>query len=66
MEAKKSSVKQVVAILLLVIGLAAGVFGVLGLVGGGGMDPYEARESVVYVTSTVQGPKMCIRDSSIT
>ncbi len=56
MEAKKSSVKQVVAILLLVIGLAAGVFGVLGLVGGGGMDPYEARESVVYVTSTVQGP----------
>ena len=43
MEAKKSSSKQVVAILLLVIGLAAGVFGVLGLVGGGGMDPYEAR-----------------------
>ena len=30
MEAKKSSSKQVVAILLLVIGLAAGVFGVLG------------------------------------
>ena len=43
MEAKKSSGKQVVAILLLVIGLAAGVFGVLGLVGGGGTDPYEAR-----------------------
>ena len=42
MEAKKSSSKQVVAILLLVIGLAAGVFGVLGLVGGGGTDPYEA------------------------
>ena len=49
MEAKKSSGKQVVAILLLVIGLAAGVFGVLGLVGGGGMDPYEARNGVVYV-----------------
>lgn len=31
MEAKKTSSKQVVAILLLVIGLIAGVFGVLGL-----------------------------------
>ena len=51
MEAKKSSSKQVVAILLLVIGLAAGVFGVLGLVGGGGTDPYEARKSVVMVYS---------------
>ena len=49
MEAKKTSSKQVVAILLLVIGLIAGVFGVLGLVGGGGMDPYEARNGVVYV-----------------
>lgn len=49
MEAKKSSGKQVVAILLLVIGLAAGVFGVLGLVGGGGMDPYEARNGVVMI-----------------
>ena len=35
MEAKKTSSKQVVAILLLVIGLIAGVFGILGLVGGG-------------------------------
>ena len=49
MEAKKSSGKQVVAILLLVIGLAAGVFGVLGLVGGGGTDPYEARNGVVMI-----------------
>lgn len=49
MEAKKSSSKQVVAILLLVIGLAAGVFGVLGLVGGGGTDPYEARNGVVMI-----------------
>ena len=63
MEAKKSSSKQVVAILLLVIGLAAGVFGVLGaagvfgvlgLVGGGGTDPYEARKSVVMVYSYLQ------------
>ena len=49
MEAKKTSSKQVVAILLLVIGLIAGVFGILGLVGGGGMDPYEARNGVVYI-----------------
>ena len=53
MEAKKSSGKQVVAILLLVIGLAAGVFGVLGLVGGGGMDPYEARNGIVMVRGTI-------------
>ena len=31
MEAKKTSSKQVVAILLLVIGLIAGVFGILAL-----------------------------------
>ena len=54
MEAKKSSSKQVVAIMLLVIGLAAGVFGVLGLVGGGGTDPYEALKSVVMVYSYLQ------------
>ena len=54
MEAKKSSGKQVVAILLLVIGLAAGVFGVLGLVGGGGMDPYEARNGVVMIGTIAQ------------
>ena len=53
MEAKKTSSKQVVAILLLVIGLAAGVFGVLGLVGGGGMDPYEARKGIVMVRGTI-------------
>lgn len=54
MEAKKTSSKQVVAILLLVIGLAAGVFGVLGLVGGGGMDPYEARNGVVMIGTIAQ------------
>ena len=53
MGAKKSSGKQVVAILLLVIGLAAGVFGILGLVGGGGMDPYEARKGIVMVRGTI-------------
>ena len=53
MEAKKSSSKQVVAILLLVVGLIAGVFGVLGLVGGGGTDPYEARNGIVYVKGTI-------------
>ena len=57
MEAKKTSSKQVVAILLLVIGLAAGVFGVLGLVGGGGMDPYEARNGVVYVQAVAYDDK---------
>ena len=54
MEAKKTSSKQVVAILLLVIGLIAGVFGILGLVGGGGMDPYEARNGVVMIGTMAQ------------
>lgn len=53
MEAKKTSSKQVVAILLLVIGLAAGVFGVLGLVGGSKMSPYEARQGVVMVRGII-------------
>ena len=50
MEAKKSSSKQVVAILLLVIGLAAGVFGVLGLVGGGGTDPMRRARASSWCT----------------
>ena len=50
MEAKKSSGKQVVAILLLVIGLAAGVFGVLGLVGGGGTDPMRRARASSWCT----------------
>lgn len=53
MEAKKTSSKQVVAILLLVIGLIAGVFGILGLVGGRGMSPYEARQGVVMVRGII-------------
>lgn len=50
MEAKKTSSKQVVAILLLVIGLIAGVFGILGLVGGAAwilMRP--ATELYIYI-----------------
>ena len=53
MEAKKTSSKQVVAILLLVIGLIAGVFGILGLVGGSSMTPYEARQGVVMVRGII-------------
>ena len=54
MEAKKSSSKQVVAILLLVIGLAAGVFGVLGLVGGGGTDLLKDAQEAHGPCVTVQ------------
>lgn len=54
MEAKKVSKKQIVAIILIVAGLVGIVFGVLGLVGGGGKDPYDVRKSVVMAYSYIQ------------
>lgn len=54
METSKTSKKQVTAIILLVAGLIFAVFGILGLAGGSGMDPYEARNSVVMVYSYLQ------------
>lgn len=53
METKKASSKQITAIILLVVGLVFVVFGVLGLAGGGSMDPYEARNGIVMVYATV-------------
>lgn len=54
MGTKKATGKQITAILLLVVGMIFSVFGVLGLASGGGMDPYEARNSVVMVYSYLQ------------
>jgi len=54
MRTKKATGKQITAILLLVVGMIFSVFGVLGLASGGGMDPYEARNSVVMVYSYLQ------------
>ena len=54
METSKTSKKQITAIILLVAGLIFAVFGILGLAGGSGMDPYEARNSVVMVYSYLQ------------
>ena len=51
MGTKKATGKQITAILLLVVGMIFSVFGVLGIASGGGMDPYEARNSVVMVYS---------------
>lgn len=47
--------KQVVALVLAAAGLAALVFGIFGLVGGGSIEPYEARQGVVlvYATATI-------------
>ena len=47
--AKKASGKQIAAIVLLVVGLVGAVFGIFGLVGGGSIEPYEARQGVVLV-----------------
>ena len=47
---KKTIRKQIIAIVLLVVGLVGIVFGVLGIIGGGGrMEPYEARQGIVLV-----------------
>lgn len=54
METSKTSKKQITAIILLVAGLIFAVFGILGLAGESGMDPYEARNSVVMVYSYLQ------------
>ena len=54
MKAKKASGKQIAAIILLAASVVFLVFGALGLAGGGGMDPYEARNSVVMVYSYLQ------------
>lgn len=51
---KKTTGKQIAAIVLLVVGLVSTVFGVLGIVGGGGKDPYKVRESVVMAYSYLQ------------
>ena len=52
---KKSTGKQIIAIALLVVGFVGMVFGVFGLVGGGNIEPYEARQGVVlvYAAATV-------------
>ncbi|HIR14618.1 MAG TPA: trypsin-like peptidase domain-containing protein [Candidatus Choladousia intestinavium] len=47
---KKKIRKQIIAIVLLVVGLVGIVFGVLGIIGGGGrIEPYEARQGIVLV-----------------
>ena len=53
MEAKKLSSKRTLAILLLAIGCVGLVLGILGLVGEGGMDPYDARNGIAMVYATV-------------
>ena len=55
MKVKKTSSKKVIAILLIIIGLAGTVLGALGLAGGRGKkDPYDVRNSVVMIYSYVQ------------
>lgn len=54
METAKVSGKQIAAIVLLIVGLVSLAFGVLGLVGSGGKDPYDVRKSVVMVYSYLQ------------
>lgn len=54
METRKTSKKQIAAIALLAVGAAFIILGILGAAGGGGTDPYEARNSVVMVYSYLQ------------
>lgn len=54
METKNTSKKQITAIALLAVGAVFIILGILGAAGGGGTDPYEARNSVVMVYSYLQ------------
>ncbi len=54
METKKASGKQIAAIILLIVGLVFVILGILDIAGEGGMDPYEACNSVVMVYSYLQ------------
>ena len=54
MEARNTSKKQIAAIALLAVGAVFVILGILGATGGGGTDPYEARNSVVMVYSYLQ------------
>ena len=52
---KTETGKQIVSIVLFLVGLVSVIFGIFGLVGGGSIEPYEARQGVVlvYATATV-------------
>ena len=54
MQTKQTSGKQIAAIVLLAVGLIAGVLGVLGMMGGGRIDPYDARNGVVFIYFTIR------------
>jgi len=45
--------KQIVAIVLMVLGTVSCLFGILGFVGGDGIDPYDARHGIVMVYASV-------------
>lgn len=55
MDMKKNglSKKQIVAIVLLALGTVSCLFGILGFVGGDGIDPYDARHGIVMVYASV-------------
>ena len=49
----KKTNKKIVAILLLIVSAACIVLGVIGFTSNNGIDPYEARNSIVLVYATV-------------
>lgn len=53
MKERKISGKQMVSILLLAVGLVGIILGIIGFAGGGSKDPYEARNGIAMVYSTV-------------
>lgn len=52
MDKIKPTNRSLPAILLVVAGLAGLILGILGLLSGGGMDPYETRNGIVWVLSS--------------
>lgn len=53
MKTKRISSKQLMALVLILIGAVSSVFGVIGLTGSSSKDPYESRNGIVMVYATV-------------
>ena len=53
MKTKRISSKQLIALVLILIGAVSSIFGITGLTKSSSEDPYESRNGIVMVYATV-------------
>ena len=53
MKTKRISSKQLIALVLILIGAVSSIFGITGLTKRSSEDPYESRNGIVMVYATV-------------